>query len=163
MMYLKSCFWLTVPVLLWNLLLSESLPEPYRNQAVWNDVPAVLLLGEYTFRLLFFAATMLMPLCNHKNTAYHKAGIILYAIGVPVYFAAWLMLLRFPDCTWSVSLAGQMAPAYTPVLWMFGICLIGNSFFFNIPFKRWPLLLICFLFLAFHNIHAFLVLNGVSI
>jgi hypothetical protein len=46
-----------------------------------------------------------------------------------------------------------MAPAYTPLLWLTGIGLIGNSFYFNLPFRRWFFILISIQFLIFHNWH----------
>ena len=51
----------------------------------------------------------------------------MYALGVLVYFASWLPLIYASDAAWSKSAAGLLAPAYTPLICLTGIALIGGS------------------------------------
>jgi hypothetical protein len=48
---------------------------------------------------------------------------------------------------------GFMAPAYTPLLWLSGIGLIGNAFYFNLPYRRCLFIFTSLVFLSFHNFH----------
>ena len=49
-----------------------------------------------------------------------KKGFVLYVIGTLLYFASWLILMYFPEqkCVRII---------YTPLIWLIGIGLIGNS------------------------------------
>ena len=51
----------------------------------------------------------------------------MYALGVLVYFASWLPLIYSSAAAWSKSAAGLLAPAYTPLIWLAGIALVGGS------------------------------------
>ncbi|MFC5408523.1 hypothetical protein ACFPMF_04345 [Larkinella bovis] len=153
--YLQNCFLLTIPILIWNLALTDDLPEPFQPERFGARIPPVLAYGETIFRMGVFVLAFLMPLRLTTNT--QKNGFYLYLFGLAVYFASWLALLVWPDCRWSRSLAGFAAPAYTPVLWLAGIALMGHSFYFGLPFRRWVFGLVSLLFLGFHVSHAVLV------
>ena len=73
-----------------------------------------------------------------------RAGLALFLLGLLVYCAAWLPLLYLPETPWSRSSVGLLAPAYTPLLWLFGIALVGGS---------WPYALLSLLFVAVHVYH----------
>jgi leucyl aminopeptidase len=66
-------------------------------------------------------------------------------------------LINFPNSGWSNSIIGFTAPAYTPLFWLMGIGLIGNSFYFNLPYRPWYYISTSILFLIFHNFHAFTI------
>jgi hypothetical protein len=149
--YFWNCFLLMLPILAWNLALTNQLPNAFRAEVFWNDIPICLTYGENSARTLVFALTLLMPLRFSGQT--QKPGLYLYLAGLLIYFASWMALIYFPDSSWSTSLPGFMAPAYTPFCWLAGIGLIGHSFYFNLPFSRWFFLFIALLFLTFHCIH----------
>jgi hypothetical protein len=153
--YLLNCFLLTLPILIWNLLLTNKLPSAYQPEIFWQNIPTFLTYGENSSRIIVFMLTILMPI-NISNLT-QKKGFILYLVGTIVYFISWLILIYYPDSAWSKSVLGFMAPAYTPLLWLVGIGLIGNSFYFNLPYKRWIFILTSIVFLIFHNIHAFTI------
>jgi hypothetical protein len=51
-----------------------------------------------------------------------------------------------------------MAPAYTPIVWLLGIGMIGDEFFLpGVAFKPWMYWALSALFLVFHNLHTALV------
>jgi hypothetical protein len=63
---------------------------------------------------------------------------------VLIYFASWLPLIYARETAWSKSAAGLLAPAYTPLIWLAGIALVGGS---------WPYALASLLFVGLHVYH----------
>ncbi|MVM33933.1 hypothetical protein GO755_28110 [Spirosoma sp. HMF4905] len=155
--YLVNCFLLTIPVLIWDTLLTDKLPGAYQPDVFWHNLPAWLSYGENSSRTLVFLLTLLMPI--RMVSGIQKRGLFVYVAGLLVYFASWLPLIYYPTSSWSHSLWGFMAPAYTPLIWLIGIGLIGQSFYRNIPFHRWYFLSIAFVFVVFHTIHTYLIYN----
>jgi hypothetical protein len=129
--YLFNSFLLTIPILLWNIVLADKLPKAYQPEIFWDNIPLLVTYGENIARLLMFLFITLMPLNISTNT--QKKGFMLYVVGALVYFASWLVLIYFPTSMWSTSVFGFLAPACTPLFWLIGIGLIGNSLYFNIP------------------------------
>ena len=150
--YLLNCFLLTIPIIVWNIVLTSKLPQAYQPEIFWKNIPAWLKYAENISRILVFMLIFLMPLSI--STLTQKRGLILYLVGTIIYFASWLVLIYFPESRWSSNIFGFMAPAYTPLLWLTGIGFIGNSFYFNLPYKRWFFILAAIIFLIFHNFHA---------
>ena len=149
--YALSCFLLTIPILVWNIVMANKLPEDFQSETFWKDIPTFLTYGENISRIVVFMLTLLMPLSI--STITQKKGLVLYAGGTMLYFASWLILIYFPDSEWSKNVIGFMAPAYTPLIWLTGIGLIGNSFYFNLPYRRWFFISTSIIFLMFHNFH----------
>ncbi len=152
--YLQNCFLLTLPVMVWNVLLTDHLPEPFQPH-VWDDIPAVLGSAEQASRVIMLLFTVIMPLRIHSSV--QKMGVFVYLTGVVVYFASWSALILFPDARWSTSIFGFMAPAYTPLLWLIGIALIGTNFYFGFRYARWLFMVASLVFLVAHNLHAWLI------
>ena len=153
--YLLNCFLLTLPILAWNILLTNELPKEFHHVTFWNKIPAFLTYGENISRIVVFALTLLMPLSI--RTSLQKKGLILYVGGTILYFVSWLNLIFFPNSYWSNGLLGFMAPAYTPLLWLLGIGLIGDSFYFNFTFRRWFFISASIIFIVFHNLRTYIV------
>ncbi len=149
--YLLNCFLLTLPIMIWNIVLTNKLPQNYQPEIFWKNIPSWLEYVENISRTLIFILTLLTPL--RISTLTQKRGFILYLSGTILYFVSWLLLIYFPDSRWSSNIFGFMAPAYTPLLWLTGIGLIGNSFYFNLPYKRRFFILTVIIFLIFHNFH----------
>lgn len=153
--YFLNCFLLTLPILVWNILLTNELPKAFQPEIFWNKIPAFLTYGENIFRTIVFALTLFIPLSI--STPLQKKGLLLYLGGTLLYFGSWLTLIYFSNSQWSNSLLGFMAPAYTPFFWLIGIGLIGDSFYFNLPYRRWLFILTSIIFLVFHNLHTYTV------
>lgn len=153
--YATNCFVLTIPIMIWNMVLTNQLPKYFQPEIFWKDIPTLLTYGENISRAMVFMLAFLMPL--RISTPTQKKGLYIYLGGVLLYFASWLVLILFPDSEWSNSSMGFTAPSYTPLLWLIGIGLIGDSFYFNWPFRRWFFISISILFLLFHNFHAFTI------
>lgn len=153
--YFFNCFLLTIPILVWNLIFADKLPKTFQPEIFWNDIPSFLSYGENISRTIMFIFICLMPI--KISTSTQERGFVLYVLGMLIYFASWLSQIYFQNSLWSDSLFGFLAPAYTPIFWLAGIGLIGNSMYFNIPYKRWVFMLISIVFLMFHNAHTFLI------
>jgi len=153
--YLLNCFLLTLPIMLWNILLTDKLPAVYQPEIFWYNIPTWVAYGENISRGLVFLIAFLMLLPTQK--LHQKPGFWIYLIGLVVYLISWILLIEYPDGAWSRSLLGFAAPAYTPLIWLTGIGLIGNSFYFKISYRTWYFMLVSMVFVGFHCWHAWLV------
>ena len=153
--YFLNCFILTIPILVWDFIFTNKLPKAYQPEIFWNNIPSFITYGENISRIVMFVFISLMPL--KILSAIQKKGFTLYIAGTLAYFASWLILMYYPNNMWSKSVLGLLAPAYTPLFWLIGIGLIGNSLYFNIPYKRWLYFLVVIVFLIFHNWHTYLI------
>lgn len=158
--YFINCFILILPILIWNILFSRYLPSSYQPDVFSKDIPSFLIYGETVSRLIIFLLAFLMPL-SIQSTG-QKIGLYIYSSGLLLYFTSWAILIFFPNTMWSNSIFGFSAPAFTPVFWLAGICLLGNSFYFNLPFKRWPFILFTAIFLSCHISHTVLVYDRIN-
>lgn len=137
---LLNCFWLLVPVLLWNLVLAPRLTqEGFRSD---EKVASWVLGPEGVLRIVMYAYPLLLPL--QANSAASRVGSVVYVLGLLVYGGSWIPLLRRPDAKWSHSAFGLLAPYFTPLLIFAGIALIGNSGLY---------LLLSVFFIAVHTVH----------
>lgn len=151
--YFLNCFLLTMPILIWNILLTDQLPKTTKPEIVLQNISPLVSYGENIARVIVFALMVFMPLKISNTT--QKQGLLLFLLGTIIYFASWLVLIYLPDSLWSKSTLGVLSPAYTPVIWLVGIGLIGNSFYFKVPYKRWIFISLSIIFLVFHNIHTY--------
>lgn len=153
--YLINCFLLLLPVFVWNIIFINKLPKEFQAEVFWKDIPTFIKYAENSLRIFLFALTVFIPI--NISTTVQKKGLFLYLFGIILYFSSWLFLMYFPDLAISNSLLLFMAPAYTPLFWLVGIGLIGKSFYFNLPYKRWFFIMISILFLLFHNLHTYII------
>ena len=153
--YFLSCFLLTLPVLVWNIVFANKLPLAFQPAMFWMNIPSGFALLENVSRIFIFVITLLMPL--HVTSSLQKKGLALYLIGLILYFASWAAIIIFPDSDWSKSLPGFMAPAFTPAFWLLGIVMLGDSFFFKLPYSRWIPASVASIFLMLHNAHTLVV------
>jgi hypothetical protein len=153
--YIWNCIWLTAPILLLNVLLMNRLPKAYQPEVFWHDIPAWLRVGENTFRTAIFVLPILMPLRVIRSG--QATGLVLYAVGLILYFFSWSLQVWYPETRWSASRWGFMAPSYTPLIWLVGIALIGDSLYVPIPYSPWVYVALSVAFLTFHNLHVWIV------
>jgi hypothetical protein len=145
---LLNCFWLLIPIFVWNAIFTSRLPQAgFKSDA---GVQKPVLLAEQVLRIAVFIWPLLLPLRWQDPSG--QAGLILYVEGMLIYFASWLPLIYRPETAWSRSTAGLLAPAYTPLVWLMGIALIGGS---------WPYALLSLAFVGLHIYHNILA-HGLS-
>jgi len=153
--YFVSCFLLLIPILFWNVLYAPSLPQGYSVEFFWNNIPAFIGTTENVLRAIVILLPLLMPLKVKSRT--QKTGLAVFIAGAVIYFASWLVLIYFPESAWSRSVFGFTAPAYTAVVWLTGIGLIGETLFTGIPYHPMVYIGLSALFVVFHSIHSYIV------
>jgi predicted neutral ceramidase superfamily lipid hydrolase len=153
--YILNCFLLSIPILVWDWAFTSKLPIFYQADIFGDNIPPLIVWGENIFRTLVFLLMFLMPLA--VLTTKQKLGLLIYISGLILYITSWLLLIYSPNSFWSTSMIGFMAPAYTPLIWLVGIGMIGDSFYFKVQYKTWFFLLSSILFLVFHNWHTYIV------
>src|SRR5512141_3084141 len=154
MNYLLNCMLLLLPIMAWNVILANKLPRLYSPDVFEKDIPAFIIHGENIFRLIIFILPLLMPMRIETST--QKIGLALYIAGTAIYFISWLAQMYFPQSAWSLSAFGSLAPAYTPLIWLIGIGLIGSTLYFASPYRSWMYITLSILFVAFHLSHTFI-------
>jgi len=153
--YILNCMLLLLPIMAWNVIFASKLPRAYLAEVFEKDIPPLITNGENVFRLFAFILPLLMPL--RIETQSQKIGLWLYIVGTAIYFIAWIAQMYFPYSAWSLSAFGFLAPAYTPLIWLIGIGLIGSSLYFPSPYRPWMYILASFIFISFHLSHALTV------
>ncbi len=118
-----NCLWLMLPLLAWNLIYGSKITDPRLTSDAHS--PTWLLIAENISRILLFVLPLLLPLQVKEPAS--KAGLIIYTIGVLIYFATWLPFLFDRDSAWRNSTLGLLAPRLTPFLPFLGIAMIGKS------------------------------------
>lgn len=153
--YLQNCFLLLVPIFLWNILLFNYLPIGYSPDIFWNDIPIFVRYFENISRIIVFALPVLMVLSF--NTQRQKIGLIVYCIGLFLYFISWIVMIVYPESLWSKSQIGFMAPAFTTIIWFVGIGMIGRKSFIKIPYLSTIYIIISIMFVIIHSLHCYIV------
>ncbi|MBO8162009.1 MAG: hypothetical protein H0Z24_10315 [Thermosipho sp. (in: Bacteria)] len=120
---LNNCFLLLLPIFIWNLVFAHKLIE------IKYPI-SIIKLGklewlENILRAIIFVFPIFMKF-NVSNINFSKY-FTLYIIGIVIYFTSWLLLIYFPDNYWSTNKIGLLAPAYTTIIWLVAIGLLGNS------------------------------------
>lgn len=133
---LVNGFWLVAPLLAFNALMASRLPPAYTSD---ERVPATVAWTEGLLRVPVFVAPLLLPL--RVGDPLSRAGWIGYGVGSALYLASWIAQIHLPDSRFSRSLLGRLAPAFTPLLWLAGIAMIGGS---------WPYAAVSGAFVAAH-------------
>jgi len=155
MNYVLNCMLLLLPIMAWNIIFTSKLPLMYSQEVFWRDIPPVIATGENFFRLIVFILPLLMPLRIETST--QKLGLWFYITGTVIYFISWLAQMYFSQSAWSLSAFGFLAPAYTPIIWLVGIGLIGTTLYFSSPYRSWMYIVTSIFFIGFHISHAFIV------
>lgn len=155
--YLQSCFLLLIPIFAWNFAFTQILPEAYASPEIWDKIPASLSLTENILRVIVFLLPLLFSLSIQSKG--QKNGFLLYIAGVLIYFFSWIIQIYLPGSSWSNSMLGFMAPAYTPLLWLVGIGMIGKKSFVKISRLQSYYFIAVILFVAVHSFHAYWVFN----
>lgn len=154
---IKNGIWLTFPPLLFSLILMNRLPATLTPALFNKGIPDMLANGENIGRILVFALPSFFSIGISTKT--QKQGLALYLAGVALYYLSYLALIFFPDSTWSTSMVGFVATAYTNLFWIIGLGLLGERFYFPAHFRYRPVFYLApaVIFLIFHITHAVIV------
>ena len=96
-----------------------------------------------------------MPL--RISSTLQRKGLVIFIVGTLVYFVSWLALIAAPNSQWACSPIGFLAPAYTPMIWLTGLAVIGRRVFFITFYRWWMYLALSAIFIAVHVSHAVVV------
>ena len=149
--YLLNCFILALPVLIWNVVLTDKLPAAFQPGIFRRDISPLIMLVENVSRSMLFLIMLLFPL--QMTDRLQRRGLLVYLAGLLMYFSSWLMIIYFPDTPWSRSRSGFLAPAYTPLIWLAGIGMLSGKPFIALPFIKQSYLIIAIVFTIFHCEH----------
>ncbi|MCY3415132.1 MAG: hypothetical protein INQ03_26000 [Candidatus Heimdallarchaeota archaeon] len=110
------------------------------------------VLAEQVFRIIAVISSFFLFI-DTKDNKYLNAGIILYCVGLFVYFSSWIALIlidvsKIDNYSPVLRAIVVFAPSYTPIIWMIGMALICNKLWFCIPST---------LFIFAHVIHFYLI------
>jgi len=152
---LKNGYLPLLPILSWNLVLTAHLPPAFQPGVFNEDIPFWVLVGENLFRVIVF----LMPLFLMLNirTPRGRWGLVVCLLGVVAYGLSWLVLILAPESNLGSSVLGFAAPAYTPIIWLIGMALMADSYYFRVTYSPWHFAIPALGFSLFHIYHAWLV------
>lgn len=153
--YVLSCGVLTVPILVWNAVCTRFLPPALASHEFSRDIPPLVMYGENTLRIVVMVLPFVMPL--EVVTRGQRRGLLLFAVGTVFYVLAWVPLMIAPQSPWSTSWLGFVAPAYTPIVWLTGLGLVGRRLYVPSPYRRWMYIALACGFVVFHVTHASIV------
>jgi hypothetical protein len=146
-----------IPVLAWNIIWVGKLPQALRPKSYNANIPIFLRRGETAFRVLIFALPIFLK--TNISTATGRRGLVIFLIGTIIYFSSWLLQIFAPSTSWSKSIVGFSAPAFTPILWLIGLSLMFHSWYFNFSYHYWHYAIPSIVMTTFHGAHALYVYN----
>jgi len=150
--YKNNCFWFFIPVIISNVIFTKYLPEYYLKNI---NHPIVTI--ETIARTITIAFSVIMAI--NLNNKLGKIGLIVYIIGVLIYFCSYFIVIKIPAISFNNNLIVLLAPYWTSVLWLVGIGLLGNKLFVNIPYHYAAYIAISIIFTIIHSIHGYMCYN----
>lgn len=139
----------------------HKLPLGYVSKEIWDKIPPWVNMSEHILRTCIFLMPLILKLSLEK--ASQKMGLWIYLVGLLIYLSSWLWQIYFPNSSWSSSMLGFMAPAYTILLPLLGIGLIGQASFMHIPRLGMIYIILSLAFVLVHTYHAFLAYKNLNL
>jgi len=148
-----------LPIFIWNIFLTSKLLPAFNPTSFNTNIPFAIIAGENICRSIIF----LLPLFFRLNisSSLERKGVITFSLGVSLYFISWLLLIYAPNSGWSNSVLGFTAPAYTPIIWLVGLSLMVESYYFKLIYSKWHFILPSIVFSIFHVLHTVYVYNRI--
>jgi hypothetical protein len=145
----NNCLWFFMPVIIFNIIFAKYLPENYLRN-IKHPVIAI----ETIARAITIAFSMIMAV--NLDSEIGKVGLIVYIIGMLIYFCSYFIAIKVPAISFHNNLIVLLAPYWTSVLWLTGIGLLGNKSFLNIPYHYAIYIAISIAFAIIHSIHGYI-------
>jgi len=150
--YKNSCFWFFIPIIIFNIILTKYLPEYYLK-----NIKHPIVTIETIARVITILFSVIMSITINNKIG--KIGLIVYIIGVLIYFCSYFIVIKFPATSFNNNLVIILSPYWTSVLWLIGIGLLGNKLFINIPYHFVIYIVISIIFATVHSIHGYICFN----
>ena len=147
--YINNCFLFFVPILIFNILFFKKLPTHYLK-----NISHPIITAETITRIITIVFSTIMAI-NIQNKI-EKTGIIIYIIGIIIYFTSYFIEIYAPDTLFGKKIIFILAPYWTSIIWLIGIGLVGNNLFINIPYHFTVYLMLSAVFATIHTIHGYL-------
>jgi len=84
--YFLNCFVLTIPILVWNILLTDKLPKTTKPEILIQYISPFITYPENIIRIIVFTMMAFMPIKISKTI--QKQGLVLFVFGTLIYFAS---------------------------------------------------------------------------
>ncbi len=141
-----NCFWLMFPILIWNIIFYKKLPQKeFRNN---KKLSRTVVYLESFLRYIVFSIPLVLPI--KFDALYLELGLLIYLIGLVLYFFTWIPLLFFSESKLSKSPIILMLPFASPIFPFIGIALISHSLIYG---------LISFVFISVHLYNGLLLFD----
>ena len=147
--YRNNCFWFFIPVIVFNIIFTKYLPEFYLK-----NISHSIVTMETIARITTIAFSVVMAIKPDNKIG--KIGLIVYIIGVLVYFCSYFIVIKIPVISFHDNFIVLLAPYWTSVLWLTGIGLLGNKLFINIPYHYTAYIILSIIFTIIHSIHGYI-------
>ncbi len=147
--YGNNCFWLFVPVFVFNIVLTKFLPEQYLKNV---NHPIVII--ETIIRIITIVFSVIMA--AKPDNIIGKTGLIIYIAGVLIYFCSYFIVINIPAVSFHNNIIILLSPYWTAGLWLLGIGLLGNKLFVSIPYHYSVYIIISIIFTVIHSIHGYI-------
>ena len=145
-----------IPIFIWNYIFMSKLPLVYQPQSFNHDIPMLISVGENLFRSIIFILPMFFKLSIEESR--QRKGLVVFVIGVLLYFFSWLTLMYMPESTWSINILVFSAPAYTPIIWLVGLSMMVERYYL-FRYSKWHYIVPAILFSIFHIYHSIYVFD----
>jgi hypothetical protein len=151
---MQNGIWLTLPPLVFSLYLMSVSPTALTPAEFDKDVPRLLIYCEIALRFMVFAMPAFFSVGVATKT--QQRGFILYISGLLIYFLSYGTQNYLPNSAWSASIIGFTASAWTNLIWMTGIGLMGKELFIlkYPPYRPALYIAPATLFIILHVTHA---------
>jgi len=65
--YIFNCFFLTIPILIWNILLTDRLPQITKPEMLIQNISPFIIYAENIIRIVVFTMMAFMPIKYQKQ------------------------------------------------------------------------------------------------
>ena len=149
----SNCFLLFIPVILFDILFTNYLPEQYLKNSSHAIVPI-----ENTARIVLIALSTIMRINIKDKTG--KIGVLIYIAGLILYVASYFILIHYTDTVIGENRILQLSGYWTAMIWLIGIGLTGNRLFVKVPYHYAFFLILSVLFGLIHTYHGYILLTN---
>jgi len=147
--YLLNCFWLILPVIIFNIIAVKFLPQYYLVDIEHPIVIIETILRIFTVLLPF---VMVMDFSSKAS----KIGIIIYLAGFFIYACSYFIAINHSHTFFGSNIIVVLAPYWTSIIWLIGIGLIGTKLFINLRYHYSLYFFISIAFVIVHCYHGYL-------
>jgi len=150
--YKNNCFWLFIPVIIFNIIFTKYLPEFFLR-----NINHPIVIMETVAKIVTIAFSLIMAIKLDNKIG--KIGFIVYIIGILIYFCSYFIVIKIQANSYNNNLLVLLAPYWTSALWLIGIGFIGNELLLNIPYHNFVYVIVSIVFVVIHSIHGYLCYN----